>query len=728
MSAMQPVPVDASTPPPRGAAGRWALGLYAAAVLLSAVLIFQVQPILARFILPWFGGGSAVWTATQLFFQTGLLVGYAYAHLLAARLRPRWQGALHLGLIAVALLALPIVPDEAWRPDDAADPTWRILGLLTVTVGLPYAVLSATGPLLQWWFAREFPRRDPYPLYALSNGGSLLGLVAYPLLVERLLGLRAQAWAWSGGFVIFCLGCAVLAARQLRRSRDTHGAAFDVAPTSGDARATRGAVALWALLPACATALSLSITTQLTQDVAAIPLLWVVPLAIYLLTFILAFSGDRWYAPEVYLGGLVLAAAIGVALLYGELLAIPVQVAAYSFVLFVIALCLHGELARLRPPARGLTAFYLTVAAGGAVGGLFVAVVAPLVLPSYWEYHVALAGSVALVAIARARDERERARAGRRTTLLLLPRSAAARRLALGAVGVLALAGLGALVRDARAEATGVIRLERSFYGVVRTFRFADGTPDAQVVMMHGRILHGFQYTAPDRRDWKSGYYSPGSGAGLAFAAVPGGNREVGVIGLGAGMLGPYAERGDHWRFYEINPQVTDAAEHSFTYLADARARGATVEVVHGDGRRLVERDLGRNAARLDLLVVDAFSSDSVPVHLLTEEAFAVYWQRLKPGGVLAVNISNRHLDLSGVVRGAAERSGRQALLVQEPADASRGVIANTWVLVAAEPRTLDAVRGAASVVPWPDAPMPRWTDDYSNLVPLLRLRGSTAQ
>lgn len=710
------------------------VALYAVTTFLSAFLLFQVQPLIGKYILPWFGGGSTVWTTTMLFFQVALIGGYAYAHFVSDRLAPRQQGLVHLVLLVLAVAALPIIPRESLRGEDTGDPTWRILLVLSVAVGAPYLLLSSTAPLIQRWFTHDHPGTSPYRLYALSNAGSLLALLTYPVLFERFLGLHAQAWLWSGSYVVFVLLCGALAFGFIRSSRGTteelHSAPVEELP---GAAVTPAGVAFWLLLPACASALLIAVTNQLTQDVAAIPLLWVVPLSLYLVTFILCFGDERAYQPprDVFLlalglvGGVYVMNKVGFEVLW--------QVLLYSFALFICCFALHGELVRLRPAARHLTAFYLAVSVGGALGGVFVALVAPLIFNGYWEYHLTLALTPLLVLGARALDllgrrapaeeagtEAEQTQTLRaRRPLLLLAGGAAF-------LGVALLSGF--LVRDIRRANRDVLERDRNFYGAVRVFEFNREFPEARMtVMEHGRILHGFQYQLPAKRALPTAYYGPNSGVGVTMRnyAKPDSELSVGVIGLGAGMVAAYAKPDDEWRFYEINPMVTELAEEHFTYLADARERGAHLHVLHGDGRTVLERQIEHGAELgFDILILDAFSSDAIPVHLLTREAFDLYWSVLKPDGVLAINISNRHVDLSPVVRAAAERNGKEAHWVSGQAGDGEGVLASVWVLVTSNRAFLEAPDVAAHLAAWPeDARAPQlWTDDFSNVLSLMRL------
>lgn len=688
----------------------WA-ALFAGTIFLSAFLLFQVQPIAGKIVMPWFGGGSTVWITTLMFFQVTLLIGYAYSHFVALRLQPRAQGVLHAALVLLALLSLPILPSTDWKPSSEEQPALRLIVLLAVTVGPTYLLLSTTGPLLQHWFARRFPTRSPYPLYALSNVGSLLALLSYPVAIEQFMGLRAQAWTFSAGYGVFALACTALALAGARAARGPReDATRDAVAALPREHLGTGRLLLWVLLPACASALLLAVTKNLTEDVAGVPLLWVLPLAVYLVTFILTFSSERMYEPTLYTATVVLAGFAGWYVL--RPLAITIQGALYLLVLFLVCMSLHGETSRMRPSPRYLTLFYFLVSVGGALGGLFAALAAPVLFDGYWEYHTSLFAAVALVLVSRLYDE------GTRRPMAVLGGAAA--------VGVVVLAALGyGLWKDAQKLYVNTLTLERNFYGIVRVYD-TKGQP-ARHDMQHGRILHGFQYQDEPLRNAHTGYYGPHTAAGLALAEHPRraeGPLKVGVIGLGAGMLGTYAERGDDWTFYEINPLVTEVAEHEFSYLHDARARGGNVEVVHGDARTVMERELaGAGAQQYDVIVLDAFTSDAIPVHLLTREAAQLYWRHLRQDGVLIAHISNAFVDLSPVVRGFAEDGGHEARWTTG-SGAETGGLQSYWVAITGNRGFLDHPDVRPHFSDWPEGSREPvlWTDDYSNLYSLLTL------
>jgi len=667
--------------------------LHAAVIALSSLLLFLVQPLIARLILPWFGGGAAVWTTCMLFFQTLLLAGYAYAHASNARLAPRPQAILHVALLAAAAATLPIAPAEAWKPEGDDEPITAILLLLAVAVGLPYFVLSATSPLVQAWFARERPGANPYRLFALSNVASLAALIGYPLLVEPRLTNGEQVSGWSWLFALFALGCAWLA----WRAGGLRGAA-PAAPAEAPPPARRDYVH-WLALSAAGSAMLLAVTNHLTQNVAAIPLLWLAPLTLYLVTFILAFEGG-FYRSELF-WSVCLVWLMGMAWLlvdHDYQFDLPVQLGMYLSGLFVTCLFCHGELYRLRPAPRHLTAFYLTIAAGGALGGVAVAVVAPLAFNGYYELGLTMI-AVAFLASLRC------------ATL-----NPVARNMGLAVL----MAVTGATLYDALRFQKDVRLASRNFYGVLRVKEYgAPGDTNHMRRLLHGVIMHGEQFLHPDFRGMVTTYYQHSSGVGAALLARRGrpGAMHVGVIGLGTGTLAAYGRKGDRFRFYEINPRVVDLAGREFAYLADSEAE---IEMALGDARLSLEREPPQD---FDILAVDAFSSDAIPVHLITKEALALYLRHVKPDGIVAFHVSNRFLDLVPVVARLATENQAHAVLVAEGADEDDSRTHSDWVLVSRDARALKAKEiEEAGAEPAEDRPELRtWTDDYSNLVHILK-------
>jgi hypothetical protein len=698
---------------------------FAAAIFLSAFLLFQVEPMAAKAILPWFGGTPAVWSTVMLFFQVVLTGGYAYAHWLDKGLRSR--KAVHLALLGLSLVLLlvlglawesPLTPAEDLRPEPESFPVRDILKLLCLSVGLPFFLLASNSPLIQAWFDRAHPGRSAYRLYALSNLGSLVALVTYPLLVEPTLTLPWQGRLWSLAYAAF----AGLAAYGTLRARSP-------SPDPGPAAASPGPGRrlLWAGLAATASILLLAVTSRITQEVAVIPFLWVLPLTVYLLTFILTFSGGRWYSRTVFLP-LFFAATLLTAWALGKSAALGIwpQIGIYSLGLFAACMVCHGELYRLRPHPSRLTSFYLIVSIGGALGGLVITFVAPYVFKGYWELSLGLVLCWLLFAGAS-----------------LVSRLSSSRPWAFVVQAVLLISGTVVMsVRAAqqiRADLAGELYIQRNFYGVVRVqardFRSAvpirvgslgqDITSYRRLALVHGVTIHGFQFQDAPLRDLPTAYYGATGGGGLAVLHHPerGRGMRVGVLGLGIGTLAAYGQPGDVYRFYEINPAVVRLAEGwggFFSYLSES---AAAVEIVPGDARLSLEAELDAGGPQgYDVLALDVFSSDAIPVHLLDSQAFAVYIRHLQPDGILAVHISNSHLDLTPVVWTLADAYGLARLLIDDPGD---GIITqrSLWMLLAREPSVLADPAIAERAKPMEGyAPRLRlWTDDYNNLIQILK-------
>jgi len=690
---------------------------YALTIFLGAFLLFQVQPLVAKYILPWFGGGPAVWTACMLFFQAALLAGYAYAHLSIRVLKPRAQVAIHLALLAAALWQLPVVPPDSWKPGGVELPTWHILYLLTASLALPYLVLSSTTPLLQAWLSRADTRRPPYRLYALSNLGSLLALVSYPFVVEPLLSRSRQSTIWSVGFVVFALVCATCALWTLRGRSAESDPPEETAPVATPPPTLDRL--LWLALSASAAVLFLAITNQITMDVAVIPFLWVLPLGIYLLSFVIAFDRDRWYVRRWFAAALIPAT---IAAIRGMFLAhrasISEQLFVYSTVLFVGCMICHGELSRLKPHPRYLTGFYLYIALGGTLGGVFVALVAPLIFNDYLELHLALLAVAALTLVALFRDKKSMLHRGR-------PLWAWSALLA-SFVGLALI-----LASHSRSGLELAVERSRSFYGVLSVYRELPNIPEERLSLWHGRIGHGAQFTAAARRDLPTAYYAPGSGAALAFRYWPGpGARRIGMVGMGVGTLAAYGRPGDYIRIYEINPQLKEMVDRHFSFLSQSPAR---IEVVIGDARLSMEREAPQ---RFDLLFLDAFSGDAIPLHLLTKEAFEIYLGHLKPDGVIALLISTWHIDFAPAIRRLADHFGLIAVRIDTPGRALNEDWGSNWMLLTRNRRFLSRLAGeiatdADGLAIDPDLAVSSsgtapandgwlWTDDYTSLFPLL--------
>jgi hypothetical protein len=686
----------ASPATPRQSAFRLPLTIF-----LSAFLLFQVQPMMGRYVLPWFGGGPAVWTNCLLFFQILLLVGYAYAHWLGSRPSTRLQACLHMTLLVASLVFLPIAPRvDLWKPSTSADPSGRILLLLAATVGGPYFLLASTGPLLQRWFHMSEPARSPWRLYALSNLGSFAALLSYPFIVEPFVRLHTQVWIWSAFYALFA-GLSGWTAWRMRLAKP----ASTVDQESG-ARPSPSTVLFWVALSMCGSILLLATTNQISQDIAVNPFLWVAALSIYLLTFMLVFESERFYRRTLFACATGILAPLGciVPSLAGGL-SIATQLAIYLAALFAGCMLCHGELARSRPLPRYLTMFYLTIAAGGALGGVFVALIAPHVFTEFSEYPVGLAAACLLGFTGWLRTG----------ALALWTRGNFAVRIPLMA---LLLGGLTSIMAGVTMSNLPSVASARNFYGILRVMDKTDRNGPLRE-LRHGTIRHGFQYQNAPQRSWPTTYYGPHSGIATVLTALDRPDRKIAIVGLGAGTMAAWGRLGDTFRFYEINPDVEAMARTWFTFLKDS---GARTEIVLGDARVQLERELaGGRSHDFDLIAVDAFSSDAIPLHLLTAECGDIYRQRLKADGLLLLHISNRALNLEPVARGLAQHLGWQPILFVSGDDYNTGESSSTWVLITGNAEFLTRTGLGRQISPWRNRAPLLWTDDFASLWQVLK-------
>jgi spermidine synthase len=663
---------------------------YAGTIFLSSFLLFLVQPIIAKQILPWFGGSAGVWTTCLVFFQSVLLAGYAYADW-TMRLGARRQALLHVALLIASLAFLPILASSGWKPDGGeAQPIGRILLLLGATIGLPYFLLSTTTPLLQSWYWRRFHAAVPYRLFALSNFASLLALLGFPLLFEPALDLGQLGWGWSFLFVGFAFLCAGTAWLSMNGSsgESIHQAAKSEKPSIL-------AQSQWLALSAMGSVMLLAVTNHITQNISSVPFLWVLPLALYLLSFILVFDHPRWYVRPLFI---VLMLALLPAMAY-SISSLDLAVAAPLYLAGLMVACMfcHGELASLKPDPAHLTRFYLMMSLGGALGAVLVAIVAPLALRGYFELGIALVLLALLVAL------RLRGIA------------------VLGAAAV-AVATLVLVVKSGSEYSEGKRVMERDFYGVVRTEDLPDPIPYR--AMYHGGIMHGGQLLGDAMRGRPADYFGPTSGYGRVFRSLrelrPKQPLSVGIIGLGAGVVASWMKPGDGLTFYEISPRVVDVARREFTFLADTPAK---TELVMGDGRLSLEREPPRG---YDLLGIDAFSGDSIPMHLVTREAMAIYVKHIKQDGVIVFQATNRFVDLLPVVKRLAEEFGMEAVNVSDAPEAYEGPeywYSSTDQIIVTRNRKLLArqpiAEAAEKIADRPE--LPTFTDSHHNLLRILK-------
>jgi spermidine synthase len=688
--------------------------MYGLTIFLSAFLLFQVQPIMGKMVLPWFGGSASVWTTCMLFFQSLLLIGYLYTHWLVNHLNIKRQSWLHGLLLLACLSMLPIGANEVWKPQGTENPTLQILGLLLISIGLPYFVLSSTGPLVQSWFSRERANAIPYRLFALSNLGSMLALLAYPLVIEPLLSLRWQSLTWSVLFACYAVASGYLVWY--------HRLAPAIDSLTADARKVQPAQAqaylaahgnnqtlqwnqklLWVFLAACPSILMVANTSFLTENIAPIPLLWVAPLAVYLLSFVLCFESQGFYKRFVWiplgafsLGLLAYLPTLGVSE-WPFAVVIPLDIGAF----FVVCMVCHGELALKKPATQHLTAFYLMLSIGGFLGGFFVGVVGPYCFDSNYELSIGIVLAACVVIVSVMQSYMQLSVLTKRSFLLL---------------GIVFVIGLAVLrIGDHRTKAEGVTWMGRNFYGSLKVFTHVT---DGYRSMLHGQIIHGQQFIAPEKQQLATSYFTHDAGVGLALEAKAAqGPLHVGVIGVGAGTLLTYGRKEDTYHLYEIDPLVIQLAKQEFTFIRDTKAQ---TDIVLGDARLQLERESPQN---FDVLVVDAFSGDSVPVHLLTREAFAVYFKHLKPKGVLAVHITNAFLDLKPVVQTAADHFSKQARVVDHIGDFSKLSFTSRWVLVTADGEFFDNPLLKSAKPLDVRTEFSPWRDDYSSLLSVYRPR-----
>ncbi len=702
--------------------------IYAMAVFAGAILVFQIQPIAGKFLLPAFGGGASVWTACLFFFQSMLLAGYSYAYLLTATLKPGGQAIVHGTLLILSTMFMPLSFAVAGTDVGTSNPGGSIWLVLLVSLGFPFTVLASTAPLVQRWSSITRPARSPYRLYALSNAGALLALITYPLLIEPNMSLRSQTVTWSAGyaaFILFSLAACWILWQLHRQCPDP----VPAASADADHRAVQSAIApadaaLAVLLSAGGVVMLLAITSQISQNVAPVPFLWILPLIVYLLTYIACFSGERFYDRAIW-GSLFIVAGSTLIILsfFGSSFAIVPVVSSWLLVLLCICMVCHGESYRLRPAPEGLAIYYLLIAFGGALGGALVAIVAPTVFTRYWE---SLAGVYVIyltfgVVVFRDFRRLRETKAGRESPALsaLLERWTPRLFAAGWIIGVFLFPAVVVALYNLIPRYD--VASSRNFYGVLNV-RDIVGDDLPRRILVDGTTLHGFQLLDQEQRTVPTSYYRVNTGIGLVRRnlARDRGSVRVGIVGLGVGTLAAYGETSDEFRFYELNPSVVELAHRYFSFVQDSPA---TVHIALGDARISMEQELREFGSRqYDVLVIDAFSSDAIPVHLLTLEAHQLYWSHLKTGGVLAFHVTNNYLDLAPVVADAAAVLGKNALLVTAPVETGVSSTAD-WVLVAGKQIELarGIVDGLVVTNVQPRAWKRVWSDDFSDLLGTIR-------
>lgn len=707
--------------------------LFSAAIFSGAFLLFLVQPMVGKRILPWFGGGPGVWMVCLMFYQVTLFLGYLYAHTLVRFFSPLAQWGVHALLLVVALVLLPVLPADIWRPDGTSDPGGAIVTLLVANVFAPFLALAATGPLLQAWFSRSYPHRSPYPLFAVSNTGSFVALFLFPVVMEPFLPLIRSGDLWSLGYLAAAILILASGVLTLRRGVPSRSPAAPLDP-EGERSRSRGDAWLWVGLSACAVVLLMAMTNSLCMDMTSVPFLWVLPLGLYLLSFILCFGSERTYKRSLWIALTLLTLLSYHSIRFwlpdpspaSRLLnSLLVQIPLLATTLFSLCMLLHGELYRLRPPARSLTSFYLAVSGGGALGGLFVGGLAVIIFDDYYELQTGYLLALVLIFVVLARDPQSWMHwRGPRWRIAL----------ASGLACVVA----GYSIVETLREPAGLIHKERSFFGVARVVDFeGERSGTDHRVLRHGTTMHGAQLLDEQLRRRPITYFGLVTGIGMALAqrSIAGPYR-LGVLGLGAGTLAAYGRERDQFRFYEIDPVVIKIAgrDGHFTYLEDSPAN---IEVVLGDARLSLQRELDSvGSQKFDVLVIDCFSSDSIPIHLLTKEALELYLAHLVPDGLLAFHTSNRFFDLEPIIYRLAIEFDLSTLTIWNKSAGTTLASKSWWIFLSpnrnaimnlrafAEKRKRGSGENAHKIIvrtePRTRQPTPLWTDDYSSLLSLL--------
>lgn len=776
--------------------------LFSVVIFIGAFLLFSVQLLLGKYILPWFGGTAGVWATCLLFFQTTLLAGYAYVHGSVRRLSLSGHTLVHVAVLIASLLFMalaghvwpsPITPGNWWKPQSGEIAMWLILRLLLVSVGSGVTLLATTGPLVQHWFTRAFPGESPYRLYALSNAGSLLGLLSYPAVIERWLRLNTQAWLWCAGYAVYALAAIVLAAKMSKLEKGEAAAPVSVTPSSSGIDGFPGPtlnakLLLWFSLSALGSLMLVAISRFITADLAPAPMLWMLPLAVYLLSFVICFDHPRWYRPGLF-HPLLLAATLFTLMFYRGLgLHLWMFIGGFLVTEFACCMFCHGELYRRRPQPEHLTSFYLMIALGGVAGSAFVNLVAPFIFMGNWEMHIGIAASLIAMAVMATTDKSSWANGQNPFIAIALAlwvilvagfwlsgdsdslKHFLSHGVWASLTGVTLICsvlafrsqGIGALLEEqapqlsrwtlfASVGAASLVLVwagtsqyrhaswaHRNFYGTLYVTERQMPDPRFNVyVFTHSSTMHGLQFEAPELRAYPTAYYNKTSGIGLLLMnfhrhsdnAARNSGLRLGVIGLGAGTLATYGQPGDVFRFYEIDPDVVRVASGKYGYFSFLSDSKAHVEIVDGDARISLERELTEGTPQAyDIFVVDAFNGDAVPVHLLTREAFELYLKHLRDDcSVVAVHVTNGAVELASVVAAEAQHFGLNLLYVNAPGITNKtipdGTISpNQWILLS---RSKDVLSAPALMQTSSPLRLRKglhfWTDDQNNLLQILR-------
>jgi hypothetical protein len=688
---------------------------YFISVFISAFLIFQIQPIISKIILPWFGGGASVWTTCMLFFQFFLLIGYLYAYILTKILKVRHQIVVHLVVLLCSLFLLPYSISDIQNTLSGGAPTWAVLKVLFMGLGFPYLILSANTPLLQHWFTRETNAANPYRLYAISNIGSFLALVSYPVLIEPFMTLDWQVKLWSSIYYIFVLLVACIFFIVVKQNNNN---SHFIPEHIINPKVSFFRLILWFMLSALGVVLLVSTTNALTQNVPPVPFLWLAPLAIYLLTYVVTFSNFGIYVRYLWLPLFMLLSFVALLIYFiGGQFDIITQLLIYLLILLCGCMICHGELNSLKPKQGNTTLFYLVLSGGGVFGSFLVSFVAKSVFDEFLEFPLAIF-SVLVLATASLLWNKQVLLAEAKPNLAVIVNHRHLSILAAGSA-VVSLVWLLAFNKLNNQYQQYDIAKARNFYGILTVKDIAEGNVHERR-LIDGTTSHGSQSLPLSKSTVPLSYYRPGTGAQLVLEQLSSDNKlQVGIIGLGVGALAAYGRSGDHYTFYELNPLVSDFAYKYFSYLDSSQAE---VEVKLGDARVSLqhELDLGQNNG-FDLLIIDAFSGDLIPTHLMTHEAFLLYQQHIKTQGVMALHISNRHLSLLPVIIQHSITLDMQVMLFETPGNGNEHDA--QWVVLTNNSRITQSPNliYKQSVISKEQYKKVLWTDDYSSLLPILK-------
>jgi spermidine synthase len=695
--------------------------LYLAIIFVSAFLLFQVQPLIAKLILPYFGGGAAIWTACLLFFQAFLLLGYFYAHCLTQLKSVKLQLTIHLGLIVSSVLFLPIGINMFTETSLVNSPLMNILFLLATSIGLPYFILSSTGPLIQRWLTYVEVGKLPYQLYSLSNLGSLLALLSFPFLFEPLLSTSQQSTYWTLGYAFYALLIISLLWKMSKLTLNTSARKTTEINKVAHNKASLFDKSLWLALAMVGVILLVATTNAMTQNIPPVPFLWILPLCLYLLTFIISFHSPKWYVREYWFALFVLTACLALLMYFiGSQFDIISQVVIYSCILFVACMICHGELARLKPQVQQLTLFYLLMSLGGFLGSAFVAFVAQNIFDQFLEFPLAIISVFVLLALSTFVQQIGQLK--KQTWLIAMSL-------------ILAISFTGGLVYLNALFVKTNVASERNFYGIL-SVKDVEINGKMQRRLIDGTTSHGTQSLEQVDAKTPLSYYRKNTGVALVLEQLAKAKEEakekiadkqetrtlnVGFVGLGAGTLATYGNKGDRYTFYELNPAVILFAQKHFSYLKDS---AAAIQLVLGDGRVNLQKQLdNQGSQQFDALVIDAFSGDSIPQHLLTQEALILYFQHLTAQGVLAIHISNSHLNLLPLMRGLANALNKEIIYIKTHASV-QGEHDVQWVLLTKDQHFLNDARIKIYRSDWPENMAEKdilWTDEHSDLLSVLK-------